>query len=109
MSDCCPVRKSSNRRQRPQYLNFFVDPGSRQFLPTSSLACISSYSSHTNSSAVDLAVDWLNDKVYWADAELGHIEEYDIATGRRKVVASTGEAGETIPVAMALYPYPNYG
>ena len=60
-------------------------------------------------SSVDLAVDWLNDRLYWVDAELRLIEEYDISTGSRKFVASTGSAATSRPAAMSLYPYPNYG
>jgi hypothetical protein len=58
---------------------------------------------------VDLAVDWLNNKLYWVDATLRLIEEYDISTGSRKFVASTGSATTSRPSAMSLYPYPNYG
>lgn len=58
---------------------------------------------------VDLAVDWLNDKLYWADSEQRQIEEYDLNSGLRRIVTSTGDSGSSTPVAMALYPYPNYG
>ena len=54
-------------------------------------------------------VDWLNDKLYWIDTELRQIEEYDLITGTRRVVASTGAEGESTPITLALYPYPNYG
>lgn len=60
-------------------------------------------------SPVDLAVDWLNDKLYWADGELRRIEEYDLNSGQRRVVTSTGDSDSSRPAAMALYPYPNYG
>ena len=59
--------------------------------------------------AVDLAVDWLNDKLYWVDGGLRRIEEYDLNSGLRRVVTSTGSSEESRPAALALYPYPNYG
>ena len=62
-----------------------------------------------NLSSVDLAVDWINNKLYWIDATETQIEEYDITSGVRRVVASTGTSEDSRPVAMALYPFPNYG
>ena len=60
-------------------------------------------------STADLAVDWINDKVYWVDRGLRHIEEYDIISGHRRVVASTGNVDQSSPGGLALYPYPNHG
>ena len=60
-------------------------------------------------STADLEVDWINDRLYWVDRSQRQISEYDIATGHRSVVLSTGESGVSIPSALALYPYPNYG
>ena len=57
--------------------------------------------------SVDLAVDWLNNKLYWVDGTSKLIEEYDIISGNRRIVTSTGTNSR--PAALALYPYPNYG
>ena len=54
-------------------------------------------------------MDWINDKLYWVDRGLRHIEEYDIIYGHRRVVVSTGDVGESSPGGLALYPYPNNG
>jgi hypothetical protein len=54
----------------------------------------------------DLEVDWINDRLYWVDRSLRQIGEYDLVTGHRSVVLSTGVNS---PSALALYPYPNYG
>lgn len=59
--------------------------------------------------SADLAVDWLNDKLYWVDRNLRQVEEYDLKTGYRSVVVSTGTTDSSYPAALALYPYPNYG
>ena len=56
--------------------------------------------------AADLEVDWINDRLYWVDRSLRQIGEYDLVTGHRSVVLSTGLSS---PSALALYPYPNYG
>ena len=56
-----------------------------------------------------LAVDWLNDRLYWVDRSLRQVGEYDLITGHRSVVLSTGEPGASSPSGLALYPYPNYG
>ena len=58
---------------------------------------------------VDLVVDWLNDRLYWVDQDLRQVEEYDLKTGHRAVVLTTGEADTSSPNALTLLPYPNYG
>jgi hypothetical protein len=57
----------------------------------------------------DLAVDWLNDRLYWVDRSLRLIGEYDLRTHHRSVVLTTGAPGASNPSALALYPYPDYG
>lgn len=37
-----------------------------------------------------LAWDWINEKLYWADASTDQIEVYDPKTRNRKVLISTG-------------------
>ena len=58
---------------------------------------------------VDLTVDWLNGRLYWIDSVTRQVEEYDLKTGHRAVVLTTGEAGTSSPNALTLLPYPNYG
>ena len=67
------------------------------------------YKNQFTNHAADMAVDWLNDRLYWVDRELRQISEFDLTTGHRSVVLTTGEAGLSAPSAIALYPYPNYG
>lgn len=55
----------------------------------------------------DLAVDWINDKLYWTDRDEGIIEELDLETDERKVILES-----KVPAAfngLAMYPYPDYG
>lgn len=52
----------------------------------------------------DLAVDWINDKLYVADSA-GPIIEYDLVTKATRVVVNTGAN----PTGIVVYPYPNYG
>ena len=59
--------------------------------------------------SADLEVDWINDRLYWVDRTRRLISEYDLITGHRSVVLSTGPPGVSNPSALALYPYPNYG
>ena len=55
---------------------------------------------HTKSD--DIAVDWINDKLYWTDATLQKIEVMDLGSGIRKTLLYTG-AG-TIPRGIAVDP-----
>ena len=64
---------------------------------------------YINLIAVDLVVDWLNNKLYWIDTELRHVVEFDLITKRKKVVLTTGSKETSSPLSLALYPYPNYG
>ena len=64
---------------------------------------------HSLEYIVDLTVDWLNDRLYWIDSVTRQVEEYDLKTGHRIVVLTTGEAGTSSPNALTLLPYPNYG
>jgi len=54
-----------------------------------------------------LAVDWINNKLYWTDRDLHRIEEYDLATSRRRVVLTTGDT--STPVGIEIHPYPGFG
>ena len=56
----------------------------------------------------DVAVDWLNDQLYWVDRDTKLIEAYDLATEERKVVTSTGGRDST-PLGLTLFAYPEYG
>lgn len=39
---------------------------------------------------VGLAVDWINDKLYWTDSRLDRIEVLDLNNNHRTVLVSTG-------------------
>ncbi len=54
-----------------------------------------------------LAVDWINDKLYWTDRSNLRIEVYDLHTSKRSTIVSTG-AG-SLPLGLAIYPYPGHG
>ena len=49
-----------------------------------------------------LAVDWINDKLYWTDATLKHIEVYDMMSEKRSIVIRTGNL--TIPRGIVVDP-----
>ena len=49
-----------------------------------------------------IAVDWINDKIYWTDADLKHIEVYEPSTKYRKVLLTTGNSA--IPRAIVVDP-----
>lgn len=55
----------------------------------------------------DLAVDWINNKLYWTDRDYKQIEVYDLMTSERRVVVTTGPS--SLPLGLAVYPYPGYG
>ena len=55
--------------------------------------------------AVDLVVDWVQDKLYWSDDRLKRIEELDIGTGIRRIVIQLEPADN--PLGLALYPLEN--
>ena len=55
----------------------------------------------------DVAVDWINDKLYFTERRAGKIGEYDLNTGKRKEVLATGRG--SMPENIAVYPFPNYG
>ncbi len=59
---------------------------------------------HCCVNTADLAVDWINDKLYVADSA-GPIIEYDLVTKATRVVVNTGAN----PTGIVVYPYPNYG
>ena len=54
-----------------------------------------------------LAVDWINDKLYWTDRDLHRIEEYDLKTSQRRVVITTGT--RSTPTGIAAYPFQEQG
>ena len=49
-----------------------------------------------------LAWDWVNEKLYWTDAENRTIEVLDPATGERMILFFTGD--DTIPRGVAIDP-----
>lgn len=52
-----------------------------------------------------LAVDWINDKVYWADSYLKGIYEYDLKT---KLVSSVFQLDpDSIPSKLKIFPQTN--
>ena len=53
-----------------------------------------------------LSVDWVSQKLYWADAELKVISVYDLIRGYRKTLISTGDT--TIPRAIVADPLKRY-
>ena len=55
----------------------------------------------------DLAVDWINNKLYWTDRDGGKIEELDLDTNERNVVLQSEV--EAAFNGLAMFPYPNYG
>ena len=52
--------------------------------------------------AEDIAVDWINDKLYWTDAIHARIEVMDIDNGYRRELLRTG--ANTVPRAIAVDP-----
>ena len=52
--------------------------------------------------AEGLSVDWVNEKLYWTDVTLQHIEVYDTTTGIRRVLIRTGST--TKPRAIVVDP-----
>ena len=51
----------------------------------------------------DVAVDWINDKLYWTDTVHARIEVADLAdSSMRKVLLQTG--GNTLPRAIVVDP-----
>ena len=52
-------------------------------------------------------MDWVNDKLYWTDADLRRIEEVDVVTLTRRVVVQLDTTSG--PRGLAVYPLQNYG
>jgi len=50
-----------------------------------------------------IAVDWINDKVYWTNKKDKTIEVLDIPSGESSVVMTL----EEIPQGLSIFPYPN--
>ena len=50
----------------------------------------------------DIAIDWINDKIYWTDASLQKVEVMDLFSGDRATLFDTG--GGTIPRGIAVDP-----
>jgi DNA-binding beta-propeller fold protein YncE len=50
----------------------------------------------------DLAVDWINDKLYWTDATLQKVEVMDLHSGYRTTLFDTGVG--TTPRGIAVDP-----
>ena len=64
--------------------------------------------SHTTCTHItaDLAVDWINDKLYWT-VRKGKIEEMDLETKERRIVIEADKAAAFNGIT--VYPYPDYG
>ena len=62
---------------------------------------------HNYTLSVDLAVDWINDKLYWTDSDLRRIEEVDIVTLVRRVVVQMDTRSS--PKGLAVYPLQDHG
>ena len=54
-----------------------------------------------------LAVDWINDKLFWTDRDAHLIAEYDLTTGVSKIVY-TFEA-DAKPLGIGLFPHTDFG
>lgn len=55
----------------------------------------------------DLAVDWIEDKLYVVESRAQRILEYDLRTQQNRTVLDTGPGSR--PVSIAIYPYPGRG
>ncbi len=64
--------------------------------------CYIVFSSSISTLIDDIAVDWINDKLYWADATLQKVEVLDMNTGVRSKLFDTGTG--TIPRGIAVDP-----
>lgn len=56
---------------------------------------------------VGLAVDWINDKVFWTDRDKHAIEEYNLGTQQRRVLVQL--EGTARPQGLSIFPQPDYG
>ena len=50
----------------------------------------------------DIAIDWINDKLYWTDATLQRVEVMDLFSGIRSTIFDTGAT--TTPRGIAVDP-----
>ena len=57
----------------------------------------------------DLAVDWLNHKLYWTDQNGGRIEERDLNTNERRTIVDSSDTETAAFNGIAMYPFPNFG
>ena len=51
-------------------------------------------------------MDWINDKVYWADSFRHTIVMYDLATGEKRTVIHLGTG---IPIGLGIFPHKDFG
>jgi hypothetical protein len=56
------------------------------------------------SSAAGLAVDWINDKIYWVDGDYDAIYKYDLITRETKKVR---DLSNSIPLKLKIFPQAN--
>jgi len=54
-----------------------------------------------------LAVDWINDKLYWTDRDLGKIQVYDLATGEQSTVIDCDPDNKVL--GLSIYPFQGSG
>ena len=57
--------------------------------------------------SADVAVDWINDKLYWSDRDYKKIEEVDIITRQRRIVIQLDAT--SIPLGLVVYPLEGHG
>lgn len=55
----------------------------------------------------DLAVDWINDKLYWTERDKGRIIELDLETNDRRTAVTTDSTA--VLNGLVMYPYPGQG
>lgn len=53
----------------------------------------------------DIAVDWLNDKLYWTERDKAKIVEFDLEKGEKRTLVEPTEGA--VFNGLAMYPYPS--
>ena len=74
------------------------------------ICCSSTFSQFVtpaNLNTVGLAVDWINDKVYWIDRDKRTLEVYDIESETTEELIRFD--GDQMPQGISILPYPDSG